>query len=109
MRMPDSFKVGSVQFQVLVSPEPMTHPEFPGKKFYGGMLPEESIVVVWDDKKNPSNTEESFVHEAMEAINFVYDLGLPHQTIKTIGVAMHQIFKENGRTMFGCSVPVGNA
>ena len=35
---------------------------------------------------------EALVHETIEAADVIYDLKLPHQTIQTLAVAMHQAF-----------------
>lgn len=34
--------------------------------------------------------EEVFIHEVIEAINSIYDLGVPHPVIQTLGIAIHQ-------------------
>lgn len=42
-----------------------------------------------------SNQESTILHEIIEAVNFIYDLKLEHQTIQTIEAALYQIYKDN--------------
>jgi len=42
-----------------------------------------------------SNQESTILHEILEAINSIYDLNLPHQTIQTLEAALYQIYKDN--------------
>lgn len=42
-----------------------------------------------------SNKESTILHEVLEAINALYDLNLPHQTIQTLEQALYQIYKDN--------------
>jgi hypothetical protein len=36
---------------------------------------------------------ETFLHECIEALNMVYELGLPHHKIQTIGAGLHQLLE----------------
>lgn len=42
-----------------------------------------------------SNQESTVIHEIIEAINSIYDLNLPHQTIQTLEAALYAIYKDN--------------
>lgn len=42
-----------------------------------------------------SNQQSTVIHEILEAINSIYDLNLPHQTIQTLEAALYQIYKDH--------------
>lgn len=37
----------------------------------------------------------TLIHECIEQLNFLYELGLEHNVITTLGNSIHQIIKEN--------------
>lgn len=52
-------------------------------------------VIIIDKSVNESQTEETLLHEIVEAINLMYEFGLPHDKIQTLGCVLHQIIKDN--------------
>jgi hypothetical protein len=46
-----------------------------------------------NDGLKPSAQFETLTHEIFEAINLVYELGLPHRSIQILGAAMAQVIK----------------
>ena len=55
----------------------------------GLYLPVQKAIAIRTDLTEGSRGE-TYFHELMEAINDIYELGLKHRTIQTIGAALHQ-------------------
>ena len=58
-------------------------------KHFGYFEPN-SLVITIDDQAPESLAWETLYHEVIEAINFLGEYNLPHQTIQQLGVWMHQ-------------------
>ena len=50
---------------------------------------------IWVSEKANDFNSECFMHEVVEAINYQYELGLPHNKITILGEVLYQIIKEN--------------
>jgi len=46
--------------------------------------------IILNPDQSKSQAEETFIHEAIEAANEMYELGLDHHRITVLGVAIHQ-------------------
>lgn len=109
--LPKTVRFGAVEYRVVKSPEALQHPHNPKLMLQGATLPDRKKILIYANPEAPSMTEETFIHEVLEAIVIEYDLGvenpetgvvskLNHQSIKTLGVALHQVLKESGM-LFG--------
>jgi hypothetical protein len=47
------------------------------------------------DELTADNKQSTVLHEIIEALNGIYDLNLPHQTIQTLEAGIFQIYKDN--------------
>lgn len=96
INIPDSIKFGGVEYSVLVSQEPLSF-EQNGKtlRVNGACLPYDKQILLYNNPTCPTGVEETLIHEALEGIIDTYDMGLNHQTIKTLGVALHQFLAES--------------
>jgi len=104
MIYPDTIKIGGTEFNVVISKAKIFNPAN-GAQLNGATLMDQRMIAVWDNPYFASSTEETFVHECIEAAVDVYDLhfvdpstgkrySMPHSAIKTLGVALHQAFTE---------------
>ena len=53
----------------------------------------EQRILLSDRHKKKEELQASLIHEIIECINFKCDLGLSHQTISTIEVGIHAVFR----------------
>ena len=104
---PTTITFGGLEYTVEWWDDLITLSEYPGIRGHGACIPYQRKLLISKSPRCPTSVGESFVHEGVEAINFEYDLGLPHQTIKTLGMAMFQMFKEHGAFIFsdGATAP----
>ena len=104
MIYPDKIKIGGTALDVILQGTPIVNPEN-GAKLYGAALMDQRAIVLWDHPTCPDVTEETLIHECIEATIAMYDLQfedpntgaryvMPHSAIKTLGVALHQAFSE---------------
>lgn len=56
-----------------------------------GYFDPDSMTIYIDAGVEGDHEGELFFHEAIEAANVLFELGLPHQTIQILGVVLHQI------------------
>ena len=107
MKLPERIRIGGTHYNVVVTQTPLTNP-YNGRQLHGVTMPDQKIISVWNNPYDPQSTEETFVHECIEAAIDVYDLhyedpstgklySFPHSAIKTLGVALHQAFSEANR------------
>ena len=88
--IPNTAHFGGVQYSVLLSEEPLLHPWEDGVYLNGACLPSKKAIIVYNDPNCPTGVEETLLHEVIEGILDTYDIEMSHQTIKTVGVALHQ-------------------
>lgn len=108
LHYPEVVRFGALPYRVELLDDFIQIPEYPGKRLQGACWMDKKLIQLHANKGSPDVTQETFIHEVIEAINFEYDLKLPHTSIKTLGVALHQVFKENGPLLFssGLSTPI---
>ena len=94
LNYPNKVRFGGVEFEVMLSDKPLTHPAYPGKLLNGACLTNEKLLLLHVNESCPTVTEETFIHEILEGVKDTYDLDMSHQTLKTIGVAFHQALAE---------------
>ena len=54
-----------------------------------GMMLAQHLMIKIDPNQEQSIIEETFIHEMIEAINYIYELELDHPKIQTLGAAIH--------------------
>ena len=47
-----------------------------------------------DSRSPEQQSEQTFIHEAIEAIDYVYNLGLPHHKIHILGITITDLIKK---------------
>jgi hypothetical protein len=94
MIYPNKVRFGGVEYRVVISQEEIPHPWKEGMLINAACLPDDRLILVHDHPSSPSSTEESLLHEILEGIIDTYDIQMEHQTIKTLGVALHQVLAE---------------
>lgn len=96
IKIPERIRFGGVEYGVLVSQEPLSF-EQDGEtlRVNGACLPYDKKILIYNNPHCPSGVEETLIHEALEGMVDTYDMGLDHQTIKTLGVALHQFLAES--------------
>ena len=95
IRIPNKVRFGGVEYVVHMVNEPLTHPTDPKMVVHGACLRTAKQILLYDNPKCQTAIEETWLHEGIEGINAEYDMQLPHQTIKTLGIAMHQLLAES--------------
>lgn len=100
MKYPNQITIGGIDYKVLLVDEMITHPDYPGMVGQGICQFNDKQIKIYNNRGSPQVTEETFLHESLEAMNREFDMGLPHQTIKTLGVAMHQLLRTHGPMIF---------
>ena len=54
------------------------------------------IQTIKIDKDNSKQqTEETFLHELLEAITFIYDIDIEHKDLSNMATVLHQVIKDN--------------
>ena len=90
--IPDKARFGGVEYVVELMDEPL---QYNGAYLMGACFPHKKLIYVYNNPISPSSVEETWLHEALEGILDTYDIDIPHQSIKTIGVALHQFLAES--------------
>jgi hypothetical protein len=54
-----------------------------------------NLVIDLDPTGAESHIDEVFWHEVVEQLNYRYELGLSHEKISVLGVALHQFYADN--------------
>lgn len=99
MNYPTVVRFCGMDYRVKLTDKPIEHEDYPGKKYHGVCIGEDKEIWLYNNRGSPDSTCETFFHELIEAANGEFDMALPHQSIKTLGMMMHQIFKEYGPYM----------
>ena len=94
--IPNKARFGGVEYAILLSNEPL-YWESDGKKYAvnGACFPEKKTIIAYNNPDCPTGVEETLLHEVIEGILDTYDMDIPHQSIKTLGVALHQFLAES--------------
>jgi hypothetical protein len=84
IKLPKSFKVGGIEYEVRRIPIADD-----GEILFG-----QSIVNI-NENLCQDKAEEALFHEWVESVNEAYGLKLPHYKIQILGSAVHQFAKDN--------------
>ena len=57
---------------------------------YAGYFEPDTLTIVIDSDATPSIAWETLYHEIIDALNWLGEYNLPHQTIQQLGVWLHQ-------------------
>lgn len=91
MRYPEQMQIGGNTIPVEVVSEPIRQVG-PQAYVIGEYHPLSRKIKIYHTEKNIKMCGENFVHETIEAVNGLYDLNLPHQTITTLATALYQAY-----------------
>lgn len=91
MRYPEQMQIGGNNIPVEVLAEPIRQVG-PHSYVIGEYHPLTRAMKIYHTDSNVKMCGENFVHETIEAINGLYDLNLPHQTITTLATALYQAY-----------------
>lgn len=95
MRYPDKMQIGGNTIPVEVLDAPIRQVG-PTSYVIGEYHPLTRAIKIYHTEKNIKMSGENFVHETIEAVNGLYDLDLPHQTITTLATALYQAYSSGG-------------
>ena len=95
--IPKTLKIGGLSFDVVVEPH--------RRRDHGvDSSASENCTYqkIWLDSEpqKPDGMMDDLIHEVIEVINCLYDLDLSHQTITTLGEALHQVLRDNRLVFF---------
>lgn len=102
IKIPNKARFGGIEYTVVLSDDPIRHPDDASVRLNGACLPSQKYILLYNNPYCQTSVEETLIHEALEGMVDTYDMNLDHQTIKTIGVAMHQ-FLADAKIDFGQS------
>lgn len=85
MKIPETFKMGGHTIKV-VNDDLLVARRRLGECY------RDSLRIHLDKTLPESQQLETFVHEVVELASSMFDLNLQHQTVQTLGVALHQAF-----------------
>jgi hypothetical protein len=91
MQYPDKMQIGGNTINVEVLNEPIRKVD-DLTYVIGEYHPIARTMKCYHSEAHKDTCGESFVHETVEAIDSLYDLGLPHQTITTLATALYQAY-----------------
>lgn len=92
MKFPKKVKIGGHYYDILVA----DLDEKAGSDKAGGCyVVKNKIYVNKNYNYSQSQTEESFLHEIIEALNYNYELKLEHEKISILGSTLYQVLKDN--------------
>ncbi len=89
MKIPQTLKIGGINYQVIVEPIKMH-----GASNCGSCNNAVAVITI-NSEDNNQIQETTLIHEIIEAINGNYDLQLPHQTIATLETSLYQVLMDN--------------
>ena len=95
--IPKTLKIGGLNFDVVVEPH--------RRRDHGvDSSASENCTYqkIWLDSEaqKSDGMMDDLIHEVIEVINCLYDLELSHQTITTLGEALHQVLRDNRLVFF---------
>lgn len=91
MQYPKEMQIVGNTINVTILSEPIKQTG-PNSYMIGMYHPISRNLIQYHDDKFEDTCGESFVHETVEAVNAINDLGLPHQTITTLAANLYQAF-----------------
>lgn len=91
---PSAMTLCGITYDVVLTDKFIESEANPEKKYHGVCLPRHKEIRLYNNPRAPGAVEETFFHELLEMLNFEFDLKLPHQTIKTLGMGYHQMFRQ---------------
>ena len=89
MKIPQTLKIGGINYQVIVE-----NPRMHGCNGVGTNNDGVAIITI-SNTANRQVQESTLFHEMIEAINGTNDLQLSHQTISTLETSLYQILRDN--------------
>ena len=89
MEFPESVKIGAHDWKVTINPN------YYKDSGHTGTCAMHAQHIIIDGAATDSYQEEVLLHEIIEAINYMYELELPHNKITTLGNTLYQVLKEN--------------
>lgn len=89
MKIPQTLKIGGINYQVIVE-----NPRMHGCNGVGSNNDGVAIITI-SNTANRQVQESTLFHEMIEAINGTNDLQLSHQTISTLETSLYQILRDN--------------
>ena len=95
MKYPEQMQIGGNTVTVEVLSQPIR--QVAKNQFViGEYHPLDRTMKCYHSEAHKDTCGESFVHETVEAIDALYDLNLPHQTITTLATALYQAYTSGG-------------
>jgi hypothetical protein len=91
MKYPEQMQIGGNTIPVQVLDNPIRQVS-PTSYVIGEYHPLTREIKIYHTDDNIRMSGENFVHETIEAVNGLYDLSLPHQTITTLATALYQAY-----------------
>jgi len=89
MKIPQKIKIGGHYFEVIKSKELMTESGRHGDCIFN------TNKIEINDNAKPDIMGAVLLHEILEALDYMYELGLEHNKIKTLEVGLYQVLKDN--------------
>jgi DNA-binding transcriptional regulator YhcF (GntR family) len=89
MQIPDKVKIGSLTIDISL----VEHLIRDGKHM--GCSCGNGCYIKIDNSIPEQQKHSTLIHEILELIDFIYELGLDHRTISTLESAIHQVIVDN--------------
>ena len=90
MNIPERLKVGGLDYEVSFV-ENLARDYGANGSHWGNAL-----KIKIDDSLPRQNQETTFLHEIIEALNFVYEIKLEHKQLSVLEAGLYQVLKDNG-------------
>ena len=92
MKIPNKIKIGSHWYSVKFADlDKIGGNDEPGISY----LLKNKIFINTNNNISRSQQEQTLIHEIIEAINYNYELSLPHQSISILGETIYQVLNDN--------------
>jgi hypothetical protein len=91
MKIPSSVKIGGLLYTVDIIPGLSAAREDGAL----GSCDSNLCTILLDNILNEDQLVSVFIHEIIEAINAMYELGLEHRQITSLETALYQVFSDN--------------
>ncbi len=97
MKIPEKLKIGALEFDVIIE-EHRTRDA--GTDWSASMNAKYQKIFLDKEGGKPDGIMDDLLHEIVEAVNSLNDLGLNHQTISTLATGLHQVLRDNRLVFF---------
>jgi hypothetical protein len=89
MEIPKTIKIGGYTVEVKFASNMMTD-----RRNMGEYHPRTQTIKI-DSDCSKQQSEETLIHELLEAITSIYDIAIEHKDLSNLATVLHQVIKDN--------------